>query len=129
MLVPPPNVGNIDGIDEIKSEIAKHRANAVGTILIGDMNVHSIHWLRHSTRESMEAKRLRGVCEELGMKQRVSQPTRKDNSGSDYLLDLLLTDVDVETTVGGKIMDHRYVLTKMRAFVPDTIEVQREVWN
>ena len=58
----PPNIGNIDGIDEIKSEIAKHRANAIGIILIGDMNVHSIHWLRHSARESIEAKRLRGVC-------------------------------------------------------------------
>ena len=63
------------------------------------------------------------------MKQRVTQPTRKDISGSDYLLDLVLTDVNVETTVGGNIRDHRYVLTKMRASVPDTIEVQREVWN
>ena len=26
----PPNIGNIDGIDEIKGEIAKHRANAIG---------------------------------------------------------------------------------------------------
>ena len=31
----PPNIGNIDGIDEIIGEIAKHRANAIGIILIG----------------------------------------------------------------------------------------------
>ena len=72
----PPNVGNIDGIDEIKTEVAKHRANAVGILLIGDLNVHSIHWLRHSARESAEATRLRSVCEDLGMKQRVTKPTR-----------------------------------------------------
>ena len=93
------------------------------------MNVHSIKWLRHSARESAEANCLRAVCDDMGMKQRVTEPTRRDVSGSDYLLDLVLSDMAVETFVGGKIRDHRYVLTKMRASVPDTIEVQREVWN
>ena len=93
------------------------------------MSVHSIKWLRHSGRESIEATRLREVSEAMGLKQWVTKPTRKDKGGSDYLLDLVLPDTDVRTVVGPKIRDHRYVLTKMMAAVPETIELKREVWN
>ena len=85
--------------------------------------------MRHSAGEIAEANRLRTVFEEFGLKQRVTEPTRKDISGSDYLLDLVLTDVDVDTSVGGKIRDHRYVLTKMNILVPETVVQSREVWN
>ena len=74
------------------------------------MNVHSIKWLRHSAGETPEANCLRTVCEETGLQQRVTEPTRKDISGGDYLLDLVLSDVDVEVSVGANIRDYRYVL-------------------
>ena len=102
----------------------------MGTIVIGDINVHSIKWLRHSSEESKEAALLQAVCEDFGLKQRVTAPTRKDTaSGNDYLLDLVLTDVDVETGVGNTIRDHRFVLTRMRVRIPETKVIKREVWN
>ena len=79
--------------------------------------------------ESKEAICLRGVCGDVGMKQWVTQPTRRDTSGSDYLLDLVMSDVEVEVSVGAKIRDHRYVMTKLKASVPETLELKREVWN
>jgi hypothetical protein len=125
----PPCTGNTEGIDEIRAEIVKHKANAIGTLLIGDVNVHSKRWLTHSAGESKEASCLRAVCDDMGLKQWVSQPTRKHTSGSDHLLDLVMADIEVVATVGGTIRDHRYVLTKMKAPVPDSVEVEREAWN
>ena len=110
-------------------EVRKHRANAVGVLPIGNLNVHSAKWLRHSSGETVEANRLRAVCEELGLKQRVTAPTRKDISGSDYLLDLVLAEFDVDTIVGGKIRDHGYVLTKMNIQVPEKVILNREAWD
>ena len=66
---------------------------------------------------------------DMGLEQWVKQQTRKDASGSDYLLDLVMADIEVEATVGGAIRDHRYVLAKMRAPVPDSVEIEREDWN
>ena len=126
----PPNRGNTDGISELRDEIVKFRSNAVGVILIGDINVHSVRWLRHSAGESKEANLLQTVCEELGLKQRVTEPTRKDiPSGKDYLLDLVLSDIEVEARVGNKIRDHRFVFTQMKVRIPDTKVIEREVWN
>ena len=101
-----PYVGNVDGIKELRAEVARHKGNAIGLMLVGDMNVHSKKWLSHSGRESTEANLLRELSEELGMKRRVTQPTRRDTSGSDYLFDLLLSDTHVDITVGPKIRDH-----------------------
>ena len=65
----PPYVGNVDGIKELRAEVARHKGKAIGIMLVGDMNVHSKKWLGHSGRESTEANLLREVSEELGMKQ------------------------------------------------------------
>ena len=102
----------------------------MGVIVIGDINAHSVRWLRHSAGETREATLLQTVCEEVGLKQRVTEPTRKDiPSGNDYLLDLVLSDIQVEASVGNKIRDHRFVLTKMNVRIPDTKIIEREVWN
>ena len=48
-------------------------------------------------------------------------PTRNDN-----LLDLVMTDIaGTEAEVGGKVQDHRFVLTKLKLRVPETKLVRR----
>ena len=60
-----------------------------------------------------------------GLQQSVKEPTRND-----HLLDLVLTDIPgTEIMVGGKIQDHKSVLTKFNFSVPATQVLQREVWN
>ena len=126
----PPNKGNTDGINELRDEKTNFRSNAVGVIIVGDINVHSVKWLRHSAGETKEAHVLQTVCEEMGLKQRVNEPTRKDiPSGKDYLLDLVLSDIPVEARVGNTIRDHRFVFTRMNVRIPDTQVIEREVWN
>ena len=46
------------------------------------------------------------------------------------MLDLVLTDIpETETTVGGKVQDHKFVLTKFNFSIPATRVLHREVWN
>ena len=84
----PPSPGNIDSINSFELELRKHRDGAVGVVVLGDLNVHSIRWLTHSARESIEGRQLRDTSDRLGLKQIVKELTR-----GEYLLDLVLTDV------------------------------------
>ena len=64
------------------------------------------------------------ACDELGLEQKVRQPTREDN-----LLDLVLTDIpQVRAKVLPKIADHKGVLVELS--MPEILEktVSREVW-
>ena len=60
-----------------------------------------------------------------GLRQIVTEPTRESN-----LLDLVMTDIpETVATVGGKIQDHKFVLTKFTFNVPESKFIPREVWN
>lgn len=57
---------------------AAHSAFAIGTIAVGDLDVHQRSWLRHSwLSDSAEHSRLRGTCVNLGLKQKIRQPTKE----------------------------------------------------
>jgi len=121
----PPKPGNLECIEAFREELHVHRLGAVGTVVIGDINVYSKRWMVHSSGESPEGTRLHEICEDEGLKQIVKSPTRNEN-----LLDLVMTDISgTETEVGGKIQDHRFVLTKLKVRVPETKLQRREVWN
>ena len=121
----PPCRGNTECIRAMVEELKVHRQVAVGTAIIGDINVHSRRWLTFSSGETPEGTMLHDVCMEEGLRQIVAAPTRNEN-----LLDLVLTDIpDTEATVGGKIQDHKFVLTKFNFRVPETEFMPREVWN
>ena len=47
----PPNPGNIESIASFETEYNTHKDGAVGVIVLGDFNVHSVRWPRHSARE------------------------------------------------------------------------------
>ena len=87
--------------------------------------MHSIRWLRHSARESVEGRTLFEVASRLGLQQKVKEPTRNQ-----YILDLVITDVtDCTAKTVAAVADHRGVLTTVKFKVPETASHQREVWN
>ena len=79
----------------------------MGTILVGDMNVHNKEWLRFSSGTPPEGRRLFQLCQERGLEQLVVGPTR-----GNHLLDLVLTDFgnEVATHVLPSLSDHKLVL-------------------
>ena len=70
-------------------EYVSLRDEAVGAIIIGDINVHCASWLKYSSQgNTPEGELLRETCNFLGIKQIVKEPTREKN-----LLDLIPTDI------------------------------------
>ena len=119
----PPCSGEVASIASFEVEWARLAPDFIGTIVVGDLNVHHTHWLRHSTHVSVEGTRLYRFCIDNGFRQCVSAPTRGDNT-----LDLVLTDLEElrGTVVGAQISDHRIVRAEVNLSVPRA-ELQRRV--
>ena len=97
----------------------------VGTIAIGDVNVHSQRWLRLSSGESTEGTALFRACQNLCAQQMVHEPTR-----GPYLLDLVLADIDgVKAKVVPGVSDHEIVIASLKLGVPECETVRRTVWQ
>ena len=62
----PPQPGNVDSIKTFETEYNRHKAESVGVFVLGDLNVHSIRWLKHSARESTEGRMLFEVASKMG---------------------------------------------------------------
>ena len=100
----PPDPGNTSGIQRLKEEFGRLRKEAIGAIVIGDINVHCKTWLRFSDRNSIEGETLYEFCNEKGLKQIVREPTRDG-----ILLDLILTGIpSVTYRRGVNIRDHHF---------------------
>ena len=110
----------------LAEELDLHRETALGTIVMGDMNVHNRRWLRYSAGQSAEGERLYQICASRGLRQIVTEPTRGEN-----LLDLALTDCGdlTETAVHYAITDHRAVEVTLQLKLPRVEEVVREAWS
>ena len=121
----PPASGEVDSISSFHREWDEITKSCTGTIAIGDFNVHSKRWLKWSGGESSEGKALERVCQEVGAKQIVKEPTRDVN-----LLDLVLTDIDgVKAVVSPGISDHEIVTASLRLSVPKSEVIERQVWQ
>jgi hypothetical protein len=121
----PPDPGEVDSIVSLEAEWRQLSPNTMGTILIGDMNVHHLRWLRFSTRNSVEGEALRKFCALNGLRQLVREPTRGPN-----LLDLLITDIeDVGCKVAPAVADHKAVIARLKLRIPKYASVGRTVWN
>ena len=72
----PPSPGNVESIKSFEVEYHKHKDGAAGVFVLGDLNVHSIRWLTHSARESVEGRELCDTSNRLGLRQLVKEPTR-----------------------------------------------------
>ena len=112
-------------IHSCKTEHDKLSKEAMGTILVGDINCHDKEWLKHSAKNSPEGRLLRQTAADMGLTQLVSQPTR-----GRYLVDLVLSDIPkVTTSVLPKIADHAVVESMLNLPFPEQVVVQREVWH
>ena len=98
-------------------ELDQLRDQALGVVLVGDINVHSERWLVHSTGNSIAGERLREICMKENLRQLVRKPARGDN-----LLDLVITDIEsVSVVVAPKTADHAALFTRLNLSIPRTI--------
>lgn len=98
----------------------------VGTILVGDFNVHHRRWLVHSSRNSNEGRLLHDICVDHGLMQGVKEPTR-----GKYLLDLVLSDLLSMSSVKvyPPIADHCVVACVVDVETVISDPVERVVWD
>ena len=121
----PPAPGQTESIAAFEEEWHRLSKEVLGTIVVGDLNLHHIRWPRYSLRNSAEGELLRGICDSNGLRQIVREPTRGDN-----LLDLALTDMDeVRCKVVGKIADHKGLQLVLPISVPRVDIRPRMVWQ
>ena len=119
----PPDPGNTKSIESFEKEYMVHKVGALGTFVLGDLNVHSKRWLVHSARESAEGQLMAETSRRLGLRQLVRQPTRDK-----YLLDIVLTDVpDCKASTHAAVADHKSVVTTVSFKVPETASHTREM--
>ena len=115
--------GEVASVDRLEQEWLRLSEAALGTVLVGDCNVHHTRWLCYSTGTTPEGKALYNFCTAHGLEERVRRPTREEN-----LLDLVLTDLhgEVQCSVHPKLADHQVVLAKVQLNLPKTVAVERE---
>ena len=121
----PPAIGEIESIRSLLAEWLQLQDSVIGTIVVGDLNVHHVRWLRFSTGISVEGSALLNFCMQYGFKQMVNKSTREDN-----LLDLVLTDLPdiLSTEVYNKIADHNRVRCQITFEIPESTPTSREVF-
>ena len=121
----PPNAED-EHFTSLESEIERLSADYVGSLLIGDFNVHQRRWLRYSLSNTVLGKRLQSFCSKHGVTQSVKEPTHVEGN----LLDLVLTSLpcSLSCSTTPRIADHNGVLTEINVPICIESEVSREVW-
>ena len=121
----PPAYAEVASIETFHNELAQYRSQGLGTIVVGDLNCHHKDWLLYSHSVTPEGRALYNSCVTFGLEEKVKAPTR-----GDYLLDLVLTDVDcVSARVDAQVSDHCGVLASLSLSAPETFPVTRELWK
>ena len=104
----PPAPGETGTVTKFKAEYSALENTSLGSIILGDLNVHNREWPKHSNHNSTEGRALQDACDDIGLRQIVTKPTRDD-----HLLDLVLTNVScVRTSVLPCIADHKLVVAE-----------------
>ena len=99
--------------------------NHVGTIVMGDLNIHHRKWLRFSNANTPSGRALQQICDDASLQQLVRAPTRKE-----YLLDLILSDLEalLNVEVLAPIADHSLVLMVVDINTVSSEASKRDVW-
>ncbi len=121
----PPAPGELESVRAFIDDWERLAGQYIGTIVVGDLNVHHKRWLKHSSHCSLEGSLLYKFCCDNGFKQMVRSPTRDD-----HLLDLVLTDMGeaIDATVLPKIADHNVVRARFALQVSEAAPYSREVF-
>ena len=121
----PPVQGEVQTIESFEAELGQLRGNALGMMLLGDINLHSKRWLSHSASSDMEGELMRHLCLKMGLRQIVRGPTR-----GNHLLDLCITDIESATaSVSEKTADHAIVTSRLNLGIPQTVGHRWKVWS
>ena len=119
----PLNLGEIQTIASFRTELESLANTSVGSIILGDLNVHNKLWLNHSSHDSPESQAMKDACDDLRLEQKVRQPTREA-----HLLDLVMSDIPgVVAKVLPTITDHNVVKAELAFKVPEQVTVSRAV--
>ena len=115
--------GEVDSTRSLKEELQTHAAKAVGSVVLGDLNVHHRRWLKFSNRNSWEGDELCSICKDIGLTQLIREPTR-----GEHLLDIVLSSVtEMKTEVLPLMADHNPVTATLKLSVPSHVVAGREV--
>jgi exonuclease III len=121
----PPGQGEVQSIESFVAELDQLRDGALGVLVVGDLNVHSKRRLIHSNGNSTEGELMREHCLRQNLRQMMRRPTR-----GDYLLDLVITDIDsVSVSICPKIADHAVLLVRQNLSPPECFSHSRKVWS
>ena len=121
---PPDDDGS--SLDTLSAELHRLQQEVIGTIILGDLNVHHRQWLRHSNGNTALGERLWDICRDTGLKQIVDEPTR-----GAYVLDLVLSDLRELLTVRvlPELADHKIVCVDLDVAVPLFEPARRTAWD
>ena len=105
-----PNVGDTSQIISFEQEYKRQCTKHLGSIIIGDLNLHNRDWLVYSSGgNAVEGIAMQAVCRRHGLTQHVKSPTRYGN-----LLDLVISDISgVHCDVHDEITDHSCVSARV----------------
>ena len=121
----PPVQGEVDSITSFDAELDQLRGNVLGTLLVGDLNLHLKRWLVHSANNTKEGELMRDICLKTGLRQMVREPTR-----GDHLLDLVVTDIESTSVfITSQIADHCVITARLNLSIPRTASHSRTVWS
>ena len=120
-----PGSSDYDGFKNLHEEIAEFFGEISGIVIAGDLNIHHKRWLRFSNANTQVGTELKQLCDYYGMWQAVREPSRND-----YLLDLVLTDVqNLRASVTPYIADHKGIWIKLPFAEILEASFEREVWH
>ena len=71
----PLETGELDSVWSLETELSRYAHESLGTILVGDLNVHHTRRLRYSSRISAEGAELKSLCDGMGLRQFVDAST------------------------------------------------------
>ena len=110
-----PVPGETASIASLHDELERFGEGTIQTIIMGDINVHEISWLKYSNGSTLEGRELLAFANMAGLSERVGKPTRGPN-----LLDEVLSDLGTELTcaVHHGINDREAVVVTVRFNIP-----------
>ena len=127
-----PSELDLTNVRIFQTEHQKYRVGTMGSILVGDMNIHHVNWLTFSRCNTPEGTSMMRYCHLNNLVQLVKEPTRHCKiSNKDYLLDLVITDLKdyIKTSVGVELSDHKTVTCHISIPTPVPTVIPRYCWN
>ena len=122
----PPNADD-QQFTSLEPELERLSDGYVGTLLLGDFNIHQRRWLRYSSGNTPLGDKMQTLAGKYDLKELVKTPTHI----SGHLLDLVLSSLPFATkcSTTPRIADHSGVMTEIDVPVVTETSRSRTVWD